>query len=81
MNGYPVLEDHALARPLEHVFDGVQLPAGVRGGLGEPVVRGPGLLRRLGPGYVLLAEDPCQRDPGRDPPPGDAILSGTRIGP
>lgn len=55
------LEDHTLATTDEHVLGGVQLPSGVRCRVDKLAVRSPRLLRRLGPGHVLLPEDPSQR--------------------
>ena len=54
------LEDHRLAPAGQDVLGGVELPAGVGGGVDEPAPRRPRSLGRLGPGHPLLTEDPGQ---------------------
>ena len=54
------LEDHRLAPAGQDVLGGVELPAGVGGGVDEPAPRRPRSLGRFGPGHPLLTEDPGQ---------------------
>ena len=71
------LEDHRLAPAGQDVLGGVELPAGVGGGVDEPAPRRPRSLGRFGPGHPLLTEDPGQgRRRGRLEAHGGGVFNG-----